>query len=97
MGWPRKGTREIVVDGDAYQWHIPSGRLGWADVSLTVGRDGAPHVLHLDPYSWDGVPRPSIVAAAIRWAVGEGWSPEQGPTRRATWLEAEQRFVFVTA
>lgn len=95
MAWPRKGTRSIVVDGETFAWHIPSGRVGWADDRVTVGRAGSPHVLHLDPLSWDGVPRPSMIAAAIRWATSKGWSPEQGPTRNAAFAKRHDRFVFL--
>lgn len=95
MAWPAKGTREIVVDGEAFLWHLPSGRVGWADDRVTVGRAGSPHVLHLDQNSWNGVPLPAMIAAAIRWATNDGWTPERGPSRNAAFAEQHDRFVFL--
>lgn len=94
MTWPRKGTRTIVVDGASFLWHVNDGRVGWGDAPITVGRDGAKYVLHLDTFSWDGTPKPSIVASAIRWALDEGWTPETGPTHRVARVEAG-RFAFL--
>lgn len=94
MTWPRKGTRTIIVDGVSFLWHVEDGRVGWGDAPITVGRERAKFVLHLDSLSWDGTPKPSIVADAIRWAVSKGWTPEAGPTRRATRVEPG-RFVFL--
>ena len=94
MTWPSKDTRKIVVGGESFLWHVHESRVGWADAPITVGREGSKFVLHLDAFSWDGTPKPSIVAEAIRWALAKGWTPETGPTRGVARLEPG-RFVFL--
>jgi hypothetical protein len=86
----RKGSRQIVVDGDTYRWRIrrkPSYSQGVGQASFAfavedaatpgttlVARTGQPH-----PGNWLGLPatpiRPADVARAIRIARARGWSP----------------------
>ncbi len=77
MAWPKKGTRRIVVNREVWLWHY-SGRRN--DV-VTVGRKGCPHYLFLDTFAWNFEHTPSHVAASIRWALAQKWSPLHGPDR----------------
>lgn len=81
MTWPQKGTRKITVGGVAYLWHYSGHCPLCTGAVITVGMDGAPYVLHIDPFPWNFELKPSSIVEAIAWASGEGWSPQKGPTR----------------
>jgi hypothetical protein len=86
----RKGSRDIVVDGDTYRWrirHKPSYSQGngWTPLTFAVEdaaapgttlvvRTGQPH-----PGNWLGLPaapiHPADVARAIRIARDRSWTP----------------------
>ncbi len=75
MAWPKKGTRKITVDEVVYLWHY-SGHCPWcSDDVFTVGIAGKPYVLFIDPFAWNFELKPSSIAAAIRWATNNGWTP----------------------
>lgn len=92
MAWPKRGTRRIVVDGEAFAWH--SGTIDCGDVVFTAGKPGVPYVLFIDPLPWPAPP-PAHVAAAIRYARAQGWSAESGPTRAVAFSEATQTFEWL--
>jgi hypothetical protein len=52
-------------------------------------------VLFIDPFVWSMAIGPQSIAAAIRWARSEGWTPERGPTRGLALDEATQRFRWL--
>lgn len=81
MAWPKKRTRKLVIHEEVWHWHT-SGHcyLCSCDV-VTVGRKSQPYYLFLDTLSAHFVNTPGHVAAAIRWALDSGWSPETGPDR----------------
>ncbi|MEO1171892.1 MAG: hypothetical protein AAFX94_07540 [Myxococcota bacterium] len=62
---------------------------------------GEPHVLFIDPFPWNFEIRLANVAAAVSWAVEQGWSPGAGPTRAVAvdqddvfqWLAEGQRHL----
>jgi hypothetical protein len=86
----RKGSRQIIVDGDTYRWRIRhkptySQGNGWTPLTFAVEdaatpgttlvvRTGQPH-----PSNWLGLPatpiHPADVARAIRIARARGWLP----------------------
>lgn len=90
MALVRKGSRQIVVDGDTYRWRIrPKSTYcqgnGWTPLTFAVEkaeapgttlvvRTGRPH-----PGNWLGRPtapvRPADVAKAIQLARIRGWEP----------------------
>ncbi|MFE2068861.1 hypothetical protein ACFXDH_41930 [Streptomyces sp. NPDC059467] len=90
MALVRKGSRRIVVDGTAYRWRL-RGRptyfqgLVWSPCTFAVERADTPGmtlvVTTSQPHSsnWIGREaepvRPSGVAAAVRLALREGWTP----------------------
>jgi hypothetical protein len=101
MAWPKRGTRKIRIEGEDFLWHYDACPCCSRDV-ITVGREGAPFVLFIDPYPNDFPLRPGSVASAIKWARAQGWSPESGPTRPLAldentgafvWLRPEQRHL----
>ena len=90
MALVRKGSRRIVVDGTAYRWRLrgrPTFLQGLARSPCTFAVEradtpGATLVVTTDqphPSNWMGCDaepvRPSSVAAAVRLALGEGWTP----------------------
>ncbi|MEV0240921.1 hypothetical protein AB0I06_13470 [Streptomyces sp. NPDC050674] len=90
MALVRKGSRRIVVDGTAYRWRL-RGRptyaqgLAWSPCTFTaeqVDTPGTTLVVSTDqphPSNWIGREAepvlPSDVAAAVRLALCEGWTP----------------------
>ncbi|RDS61466.1 MULTISPECIES: hypothetical protein [unclassified Streptomyces] len=96
MALVRKGSRRTVVDGVAYRWRL-RGRptyfqgLAWSPCTFAVEHadtPGATLVVTTDqphPSNWLDLEAepvlPSRVAAAVRLALREGWTPtEPGPT-----------------
>ncbi|MCE3036025.1 hypothetical protein [Streptomyces sp. CMSTAAHL-2] len=90
MALVRKGSRRIVVDGTAYRWRL-RGRptyfqgLGWSPCTFAVEHADTPCMtlaVTIDqphPSNWIGREAapvlPSGVAAAVRFALREGWTP----------------------
>ncbi|MEU8317051.1 hypothetical protein AB0C33_01670 [Nonomuraea sp. NPDC048881] len=95
MAMPRKGSRLITVDGTAFRWrvsHRPAFGDGSSAAPLTfvVERDEDPgRVLLVSlpcarPDNWRGARtiaiRPPLVAACVRRALEQGWTPARpGP------------------
>ncbi|MET8827537.1 hypothetical protein ABZX40_16450 [Streptomyces sp. NPDC004610] len=91
MALARKGSRRIVVDGTVYRWRLRSRPtylqgLAWSPYSFAVEQaddvPGTTLVVTTDqphPSNWIGREAepilPSGVAAAIRLALSEGWTP----------------------
>ncbi|MGW2601897.1 hypothetical protein [Streptomyces klenkii] len=91
MALPRKSSRRIVVDGVTYRWRVrrrPTYGQGmcWSPLTYAVEHAANPGTTLLvrtdrpHPGNWMGGPAspvlPSGVAAAIRAARAEGWTPE---------------------
>ncbi|PWI11440.1 hypothetical protein DIZ27_05185 [Streptomyces sp. NWU339] len=90
MALVRKGSRRIVVDGTAYRWRL-RGRptyfqgMAWSPCTFAVERADAPGAVLVvttnQPHTSNWIGReaepvlPSGVAAAIRLALREGWTP----------------------
>ncbi|MCW1885640.1 hypothetical protein OKA04_12950 [Luteolibacter flavescens] len=83
------------MDGSTFLWHYSAHcPLCSADV-FTVGREGQPFVLFIDPRPWEFEIRPASVVAAIRWALAEGWTPEKGPTRAMAHNDMTHQFEWL--
>ncbi|GGW68543.1 MULTISPECIES: hypothetical protein [Streptomyces] len=90
MALVRKGSRRIVVDGTVYRWRL-RGRptyfqgLAWSPCSFAVEHADTPGMTLVvttgqpHPSNWIGREAepvtPSGVAAAVRIALREGWTP----------------------
>lgn len=90
MALVRRGSRRIVVDGTVYRWRL-RGRptyfqgLAWSPCTFAVEHADTPGttlVVTTDqphPSNWIGREaepvRPCGVAAAVRLALREGWTP----------------------
>ncbi|GAA3440762.1 hypothetical protein [Planomonospora venezuelensis] len=89
---PKKGSRLITVDGDAYRWRIRRKPTycqgnGWGPLTFSVeaaGRPGRVLLVALPfarPDAWLGerttTVRPALVAAIIRTALERGWDPQR--------------------
>lgn len=94
MVWPKKGTRKISVDSVTYLWHYSAHCPMCSNDVLTVGITGMPYVLYIDPFPWNFEIKPSAIAEAIQWAVNEGWSPDQGPTKAMS-LDSTGAFIWL--
>lgn len=93
MGMPKKGTREIVVDGRAYRWKLnspPWDSEGWMypkplpNVSLMFiqASDVRPGRVCkvLMSYGDDAPVTPEVVMKVVRHCLEVGWDPdERGP------------------
>ena len=97
MAWPKRGTRRIVVDGEAFVWHYDACCPWCSKDVFTAGKEGQPFVLFIDPYPWEFELRPANVAAAIRWGRNHGWSAESGPTRALSFDATKSDFVWLDA
>ncbi|MGW2468717.1 hypothetical protein [Streptomyces bauhiniae] len=90
MALVRKGSRRIVVDGATYRWRLRGRptylqRLAWSPCTFAVEHadtSGATLVVITDqPHPSNWISReaepvlPSGVAAAVRLALREGWTP----------------------
>jgi len=90
MALVRKRSRRIVVDGTAYRWRLRgrptySQGLAWSPCTFAVehaATRGMTLVVTTDqphPSNWIGSEAepvlPSGVAAAVRLALREGWTP----------------------
>ncbi|MFE2217470.1 hypothetical protein ACFW93_36820 [Streptomyces canus] len=90
MALVRKGSRRIVVDGTAYRWRLRgrptySQGLAWAPCTFAVEHADMPGMTLLvttnqpHPSNWLGREaepvRSAGVAAAVRLALSEGWTP----------------------
>lgn len=95
MAWPKKGTRKIVVCGETYNWHYNAHCLWCSEDVFTVGKEGQPYVLFIDPFPFGEEIRPANVARSVQWAVSEGWSPENGPTRTMALDDEHNEFVWL--
>lgn len=95
MAWPKKGTRKLVIDGEAYLWHYDAHCPLCSTDVFTIGQAGKPFVLYIDPYPWEFEMRPATVAKAARWALNNGWNPATGPTRALFWNEATHDFEWL--
>lgn len=90
MALVRKGSRRIVVDGTTYRWRL-RGRptyfqgLGWLPCTFAVEHAGTPGMTLVvttgqpHPSNWFGREAepvlPSGVAAVVRLALSQGWTP----------------------
>lgn len=91
MALARRGSRRITVDGTVYRWRTRrrptyGQGLGWSSMTFAVEHAASPgqalvvETGHPRPDNWLGlgpiVPvTPHVVAAAVRRALHEGWSP----------------------
>ncbi|WP_037678202.1 hypothetical protein [Streptomyces griseus] len=90
MALVRKGSRRIVVDGRAYRWRLRgrptySQGLAWSPCTFAVEHADTPGttlvVTTRRPHSSNWIGREaepvlsSTVAAAVRVALREGWTP----------------------
>jgi hypothetical protein len=73
------GPRNIVVDNEPYEWVLPKNSLfADGDRHIAVYSPSATgQTLYLDPYAWEFEVRPKTIAAAVRFALGIGWTPNR--------------------
>ncbi len=95
MAWPKKGTRKITVNGIEYLWHFSAGCPCCSDAVFTVGIEGKAYVLFIDPFPHNFEIKPSSIADALGWAVKNGWTPENGPTRGMALDDKTGSFVWL--
>ena len=68
------------MDGREFRWVLPRNSLEFSEVHVSVFADKRTQALRIDPYPWAFEIRPQSIAAAIRFAVSNGWSPDEpGP------------------
>ncbi len=95
MAWPKKGTRELVINDQKYLWHYDAHCPLCSSKIFTIGQAGKRFVLFIDPYPWGFELRPASVVSAIKWALERNWSPESGPTRAMAWNDEIQAFEWL--
>ena len=95
MAWPKKGTHKITVQGQTYLWHYAAHCPLCSNDVITVGQEGKPHVLYLDPFPWSFEFRPKAIAEALEWALGRGWSVDKGPTMAMALDDNSGEFVWL--
>ena len=89
-----KKLKSIVVDGRQFRWVLPGNSLELGEVHVSVFADKRTQPLRIDPYPWGFEVRPKSVAAAIRFGLSNGWSPdEHGPAFYVSFRD--DRFVVL--
>lgn len=94
MAWPKRGTRKLHIDGENFLWHYDACCIWCSDDVFTIGQSEARYVLYLDPLSYLEH-KPSSIVTAIRWALSNGWSPENGPNRGMALNNDTGEFVWL--
>lgn len=95
MAWPKRNTRTITVDGEQYLWHVSGNQIDCKETVITVGKDEQKHLLFIDPYPWDFEITPLSISKAVRWALGQGWTPAAGPTRNMAYSKLKNTFEWL--
>ncbi len=95
MAWPKKDTRKIVVNGMDFLWHLSGNALDNKETVITAGTREGKYFLFIDPYPWDFEIKPVNIAAAVQWALNEGWTPGAGPNRHMAFSAITQSFVWL--
>jgi len=79
MALARKGSREIVVDGDRYRWVVSADdEPGLGIVVEDADGRGQRMVTWVEHGT---LITPGLVAQVIRWALGRGWTPQRRGVR----------------
>jgi hypothetical protein len=84
MTFPKKNTRNVVVDGLQYSWHLNNDfdiKNSWIVVQC---KNIQGQLLCIDPYPHEVGIGSGIVAKAIRYALTQGWKPIE--KRRSMYL-----------
>ncbi|MEO0473626.1 MAG: hypothetical protein AAF206_28705 [Bacteroidota bacterium] len=70
--------RNISVDGRTYTWTLKGNRIDGDEQMIRVheGRN-TKSILYIDPYPWDFEIRPQAIVGAIRFALKQGWKPQE--------------------
>ncbi len=95
MAWPKRGTRNIVVDDIEYLWHYDAHCIWCSDDVFTVGQQGKPFVLYIDSYAFGEEIRPKNIANAIKWAVLNEWNPTTGPNKSMSYDQDKDKFYWL--
>ncbi len=94
MTFPKKNTRTIIVDGVQYYWHLNDDfdlKNSWIVVQH---QNSNGQLLWIDPYHYEIAIGPSIVAKAIRYALKQGWEPnDKRQSMRLTYIDNEFRIL----
>lgn len=103
MAWAKQGSRPIVVDGHTLRWAVRRRGVPGCPCcdrgQLLVGvedRKGASLHLGLARRGLRGGEHaitPALVAAVVRAALAEGWSPGAGPTDTLVRSAAGERLL----
>ena len=91
--WPKRGTRKLVVDGVTWLCHYDACCAECSHDKVTLGRENHPHYLFIDTQSYYFDYTPSLIVAALKWALTWGWTSEHGPND--TVLPTEDGFEWV--
>ncbi len=94
MTWPKKHTRRLRFNDREWLWHVSGGEI-WAETPITVGTEAGRYVFHIDPYAHDFEITPAMIRRAIKWALSEGWSPENGPIRSMAYSTETESFYWL--
>jgi hypothetical protein len=92
MAWPKRNTRRLHIADCEYLWHL-SGNNICKENRITVGTETGKHFLFIDPYPHDFEITPSSISRAVKWAIENGWSPIDGPTRNMCLSENKFRWL----
>ena len=78
MAFPKKHTREIIVNDQTYLWHLRKNDLYWGWHHITIRhKQVAGQILFIDPYSWHFEVRPRSIREGILFALENNWNPQE--------------------
>lgn len=92
MTWPKKHTRTVHIEGSEYLWHLSHNTI-YRENRITAGTKSGKYFLFIDPYDHDFEITPSNIVRAIQWAIQNGWSPTEGPSRNMSFSNSTFRWL----
>ena len=89
MGFPKKGTHLINVDGIEYLWHLniqweTSQSTRWITIRK---KDSVGQLLRVDPWHPHLISAAGVAQQAINFALRYGWTPDRrAPPMKVGWV-----------
>ena len=94
MGFPKKRTRKLIVNGQTYLWHYSDHCPDCGSSPITIGQEDARYYLFIAPYTRDFTFSPKTISKAIMWALSNGWTASNGPSQKLCFNPAKDDFEW---
>lgn len=93
----KRAKRKITVFNKEYLWVLDGNTIdSHPPQHIKVHAMGATKsILYLDPYNWHFEVRPQTIERAIKFAIANGWSPEEAGTSLMLSMNREGGFYVL--